>query len=273
MTTTIRFEVKPGVAAPVGAPALNVSNIRPAAQPVGDVADFLDQFGGSYDPFQRARLAQSYFDLRDAGILAAMDLLCIRGLTSADSLINWSGTSRSATVTGATFDAGRGFVHDGIDDFIDLNWAAGRYALGDASIFAGFTEPDSTEDSNPRLFAPDGGAPSADRTNLNIGSSANAAGRINRSEAIVVEPNDTNRGPQIWSMTDVDGLTSLYEGAEVIGTTSDGTHELPGHPIHLSRNRATFYGFTLGSFGYGAALTANQIGVLNRVINAMHRVI
>ena len=78
MTTHI-FKVSPGVTAPVGAPDIPLANIRPSMEPVGPIKVILDALTGTYDYYDRAHIAQAWFDLYDAGLLDNLDQLCMYG--------------------------------------------------------------------------------------------------------------------------------------------------------------------------------------------------
>lgn len=265
---TYKFTVQPGVEAPAGAPALGLTNIRPVVEPAGRVKALLDRLSGNYTAFQEARIAQTFFDLSDAGILDRLDLLCIRGLNLADSLMNWAG-EREVTNHDATFTDGLGMVTDGSASYIDLNWEAGNYQLGDASLF-GFL-PDGSPAG--QFFGRAGSGPMRAQINVSAGG-ANTAVRLNYQESTIAPHGDIRTGV-LWSVAEASGANLLYRDSDLLVTGSPASsYGLPTGGIAIGTdNFANWMATAVSAFGYGGALTAEQFGVLSGAIKSMHLVI
>lgn len=265
---TYKFSVQPGVDAPAGSPALTLTNIRPVVAPAGRVKALLDRMTGTYTAFQEARIAQTFYDLIDAGILDRLDMLCIRGVNLSDSLLNWAG-EREITNHGATFTAGLGMVTDGSASYIDINWAAGNYQLGDASLF-GFL-PDGSPAG--QFFGRAGAGPMRAQINVSAGG-ANTAVRLNYQESTTAPHGDIRTGV-LWSVAEASGDNLLYRDGELLVTGNPtSSYGLPTGGIAIGTdNFGSWMATAVSAFGYGGALTAAQFGILAGAIKAMNRVI
>jgi hypothetical protein len=275
MTTTTEFTITPGATARPGAPANPLTNIRHVVPPAGEFKAHLDRFTGAYSAPQQSRLVQSLLDLRTAGILDAMDLLCIRGLTLQDSLINWATTDLTPTLAGGVFTPGAGIVLDGVDDYISGNFGLGsRFTVGSAVAFGTATALAPGYLANPRIV---GRLTSEGNSSLeiNIGSTGNATGRVNRT--LGVSGPSAGEAPRLgtWAVTDQAGVNVLYRDGAVVASGEPGTVEAHSvaEGICWGRWGGTYWPWTYSAFGYGAGLNTSQVAVLTATIAALNRVI
>ena len=133
MSVMTTIEVTIGAAAVSGAPTVAIADLIRLASPVGDAATLLARYTGTLNVIQQNVIGMAYLQLRNAGVLAKLDALAIRGPNLTDSLMNWVNAARPAINNGATFTAGSGFATNGTSTWVNLNFASGgHYSLNSA---------------------------------------------------------------------------------------------------------------------------------------------
>lgn len=267
---TYEFTVAPNVVAPVGSPELGLSNIRHVIAPAGRPAALLARMAGSYTAMQKARISQCLFDLIDAGILAKLDVLLIRGLTAADSLINWASLSGAAVNQSATaWSLGAGFTGDGVADWIDPS-AIGynKYLQADASVFGYLPTDQQSGEYLLGVVASGGG----NNIQIQPGGGGSAIARVNSTTSISTSYVGSRKG--LWCAANLAGNVGLWkDGVQIIAPTAVTTSAPSTSGIGFLRNSAAYGTYTAAAFGYGAYLTPTEQATLSAAIAAMLAVI
>lgn len=271
--TTYEFRVSPGSVAPDGAPSHNLTNIRQAIAPTGRAAALIARLSGSYDGPKKARISQCLFDLIDSGILAKLDLLCIRGLTEADSLINWAATSGGAVNQNATaWASGVGFTGDGVADWLDLSGVPyAHYQQNSASVFA-YLATDQQLSGDYLMGVVSSGA--GNNIWLKPGNSVGATviARINHTTSITTSHVGTRLG--LWCGTNNAGQAAVYRsGVQIIAPTAVTTTTPSTAGVAALRNSGAYGAYSVSAFGFGGYLTPAEQTTLAGAIAAMLAVI
>lgn len=270
--TTYEFNVAQGVVAPVGSPALGLSNIRHVIAPAGRPAALLARMAGSYTAVQKSRISQCLFDLIDAGILAKLDVLLIRGLTEADSRINWASLSGAAVNQSATaWTLGAGFTGDGVADWIDPTaFGYGKYLQTDASVFGYLPTDQQTTSYLLGVVNSAGGS----NIQMQLGSSLGASviARVNHVSSISGTYVGSRKG--LWCAGNLANNAGVWkDGVQIIAPTAVTSSAPSTGGIGFLRQSTAYGTYTAAAFGYGAYLTPAEQGTLSAAIAAMLAVI
>ncbi|MFN7002172.1 MAG: hypothetical protein ACK4NW_01935, partial [Roseinatronobacter sp.] len=247
---TYKFTVLPGVEAPLSAPALNLTNIRPTVAPAGRVKALLDRLSGTYTAFEQAHISQAFFDLADAGIMDRLDMFAVRLKTQGDSLTNWIDNGRTTQNNGATFTAGVGHVTNGTSSFIDLQYALGQFQGGDASLF-GYLPPGSP---GGRFFGRAGSGGNA-VAQIEVGAT-NTGLRLNYGSNTPSAAHGGDTTDRLWSVVNIGDANIGYRDGNLFAQGTPGvTQVTPNQGIAIGKDNASFFATTVSAFGYGASLT------------------
>ncbi|QPM89163.1 hypothetical protein [Pseudooceanicola algae] len=266
--TVYSFKVLPGVTAPAGAPANPLINLRNAWEGAAPLAfqAILDALGGAYDVYQRARLAQTWIDLYDAGLLAKLDSIHMLGLTEADSLINWAGGA-AAVSTGAAWDGVAGHTTDGVDDFVTFgNPSAMPDFLQNSACFGIFCADETGVVSNTYQVGMNiSGAPDNTLYSIQTGTDT-VAWAVQTSPTTNASYEGAQTGMWLANRT---GATAaqIYKDGVQIGTTSQASTVLRNGSLSLGRQSTSFTVANAAAFVAGAGLTAQEAADLSAIIS------
>jgi hypothetical protein len=100
-----------------GSMAVSVAGFEP------ETLTLLAALTGTYGSARRVEMNALIKSLKDAGVWATLNQLCVAGLNSGDSLINWRspGTLNATLVNAPAFTADRGFTGNGTNSYINSN--------------------------------------------------------------------------------------------------------------------------------------------------------
>lgn len=257
-------DVKPGVTSPFGAEKIDASKVSMSVKPSGRIKTLLDKLTGEYSTLQQYRIAQTFFDLDDAGILAKMDGLFFRGLSEADCLVNWIDGKADAANNGAAFVAGEGLVLDGTADYILTGDDQEKYTLASAFAFAYATAAPSTA-SEP-LIGRDG-VDDVLRIYPYGGGGTNANGRMHSGNTFNGAYTGTRTG--LWGISRTGTTVELARnGVSIFNQTGDAATVIAPN-ITIGKNSTSFGDWTVGAFGYGGYLTLAEQLILTAAVEAM----
>jgi len=246
---------------------LALTNIRPVVAPAGRVkTELLDRLTGAYTAFQIARLSQTYFDLQDSGILAKLDGLFIRGLTAADSLINWVAGKPNAVNQGAAFSAGAGggFTGDGTASWVDMAFAPTTYTLANAGLLA-FVQS-AVPGTDKHVIG--GGSTTLANARLAF-TPTQVTARLNTTTATVASYSADRSG--LWTVHRA-GWQSIRRNGDLIASSQVAAAALP-NALSLFREGGTYGAHTVSAFGYGGNLGEAEARRLADILTAHHRAI
>lgn len=266
--TTHAFTVRPGVTAPVTAADVPLTNIRPSMEPVGPIKTIMDALTGTYDVYERARIAQTWFDLYDLGIFEKADVLTLYGRTQNDCLINWAEGPVQA-LTGGAYSASYGIALDGVDDWIDTGVnptdAGWRYSLNSAAI--GLHIPDASTLANQgyTLGRLTSGTPNAYfRTKAN--SLGTQTGFAVNGAAITVSYSGPFDGVWLGNRLDNDSVRLMRNGALVTSSDANTASALPNGNLVIGRQSTSFGPVRTAGWYVGAGFTTDQEAGLTQIL-------
>lgn len=190
---------------------------------------------GTYDVDRQDAINALISALKTAGVWSTYDVLCIAGLNSTDSLINWKnpGTFNSSLVNAPTFTADRGFAGNGSSSYINTNFnpstAGGNYSLNSAHL--GLY---CRTDSNPAL-ARDMGARTAfnnDESILILNESGNAFYALNADGNTTAAASGNSAGYWSSSRTASNTLVLRRNGSS-FASSALGTESVPNLSMYV----------------------------------------
>ena len=279
--TSYSVTVKPGVTAPVGAVDVPLTNLRPSMQPVGPIKAIMDQLTGTYTALERARIAQTWFDLYDAGLFNKLDQLNLFGRTLNDCLIPWVPTAPTIITggTGGLGGAGQGlqFV-SGEGDFLETGYnpstfVGAKHTLNSASFAILLTEGMANNQYAFGSNAAGGGVTSLQRTG---GSAQNLTVRINTTDITTWSGYAGQGGMVIGNRPSGTVQRLLFDGVVVAEETNNLPTALNNGVFSLGRQGSVtpvFADMKAAGFAIGAGLTQQEesdlTAIMKRIWNAL----
>jgi hypothetical protein len=196
----------------------------------------LAALSGTYDDTRKTAINTLIAGLKTDGLWSILDVLCIAGLNSSDSLINWKtpGTFNSSVVNSPNFVADRGFTSDtSTSRYINTNYnptsAAGNYTQNSASI--GFYSRTNMADTTVDIGAGTG----SNRASILSRRSDNACfWRINDSNEVNTS-NSSSQGLILISRTSSSSRI-LYRDGSQLGTNSTTSAGIPSDTFYVGAN-------------------------------------
>ena len=209
-TITTTVQVIRGAVATAGAPSLDIAALVPLADPVGDGAALIARYSSTLNIIQKQTIAEQFLQLRAAGVLAKLDMLCVRGLNAADSLMNWVNPARPAINNGAAFTAKSGFATDGVASWINLNFASGGHFALSSACAGAYVPGTPTFANNAPLIAHGPSGSAQMRIYPQTSTLGQALARVNSSTSSVAQRVRADCGG-FWHAERVAGNQTLYQ--------------------------------------------------------------
>jgi hypothetical protein len=229
---------------------------------------------GIYDDTRKFNIDTLIRALKTAGVWSTYDVLCIAGLNSADSLINWKnpGTFNSSLVNSPSFTADRGFTGNGTSSYINTNFnpvtAGGNFSLNSAHL--GLY---CRTDSNPAL-ARDMGARTAfnsDESVLILQETGNAFAGLNSNG---VDGGASGDSDGYWSSSrTASNAVVLIRNGSGFASSSRTSSAMPNLNIYVGavNSSGSPLGYTARQYtawSIGGGLTGTQLADEYTVIQA-----
>lgn len=221
---------------------------------------------GTYNDTRKTAIDTLIRALKTSGVWSTYDVLCIAGLNSADSLINWKnpGTFNSSLVNAPTFTADRGFAGNGTSSYINTNFnpntESGNFTLNSAHL--GLY---CRTDSDPAL-ARDMGARTAFNSNesvLILRESGNGFAGLNANEVTTAISSGNSTGYWSSSRTSSNSLVLRRNGSEFT-SSSISSSAIPNLNIYVGsvNSGGSPVGYTTrqyAAWSIGGGLTSTQM--------------
>ena len=273
MSVTTTIEVIPGAAAVSGAPTVAISDLTRLASPVGDAATLLARYTGTLNVIQRNVIGMAYLQLRNAGVLAKLDALAIRGPNLTDSLMNWVNAARPAINNGATWAAGAGFATDGVSQWLNLNFASGGHFSLNSACAGAYVSGTPTFAANAPLLSHGPSGSSAFRVYPQTGTAGQALVRINSSASSSTGNRVRADCGGFWHAQRASGNQALWQdSSKLIDATVAPNIITPG--LAIGQVGGTFGAVSgVSAWWYGEPLTDAQRIALRAGIETILQVI
>lgn len=268
--TTREFTIPWGVAAPAGAVANPLTNIRRKVPPPALVAAFEGRLTGAYSEIQLARISKTWLDLYDAGLIGpnrVMDYLQLPLLNQSDSLINWAAPGQG-TVNGdfAPWTRSKGFALTGDTDYLGSGIVPGlttKYQLAGASLMINIT--DATTLAQNAYAIGNLASGSTFCTLQPYSTSTTGAVRLNNTNPVTFGVGAKREGLYIANRAASDSFRVTKDGVQVANPTQTAT-TVPAGELVAGKQSSADGDLYLNALGFGGGMTAAQQDALARIV-------
>lgn len=237
-----------------------------------ETTTLLAAFTGSYNTARQSAINDLIVSLKNNGIWSKLDVLCIAGLNSGDSLVNWKnpGTFNGTAANSPTFTVDRGFTFNGSTSYVNTNFtpstAGGNYALNSAhlSVYSRTNNVVAATDigANPTT----GNAQSIIASRFTDGNCYYA---INSSGQFFANTNSNRL--LIANRTNSTSVQFYRDGVSLHSSTGDSSITVTNRSIWVGgRNNGSIQQPStrqIASWSIGAGLTATEAANFNTALN------
>jgi hypothetical protein len=229
---------------------------------------------GTYNSAQQTAIDTLIKDLKSAGAWGLLDVLCIAGLNSADSLINWKspGTFNSTAISSPTFTADRGFTGTTFG-YIDTNFnpsTAGGNFSQNANMFGVYSRTESNPAFPPNFPVDIGIISSSNQIVLHSRLGGQIFGRANEVAVADGATNASSLGKFLVTRQSSSSVITYRNGTSVQSksTTSLALSNFnanifvcaanngSGTPVPESRSTRQYAAWYIGGWGSGLSPSA-----------------
>lgn len=220
---------------------------------------------------ERSAIIALFRSLKSAGLLSALDALYIGAATAADTLLNAISATGTATATNSpAWTKYRGYTGNGsnasLNSNINPSTASGlHYTKDAASIFAFMlSQPGNTGAVIGRNASPGYSfiVPYTSAGRMQAAINGDSGGYYNSNAT-----NPIKNGLGLSAIVRESATTiKMYKGASLIATGAVNSTEIPNGTIRGLSGNGLFTDGELGAWGFGGALTAYQVAVLNSAL-------
>jgi len=205
---------------------------------------------GSYDSARQTAINTLIKALKDDGVWSSLSVLCIAGLNSTDSLINWRnpGTFNGSLVNSPGFTSDRGFTGSS-NNYINTNFnpnTAGSPFTQDSNSFGLYTRINQVAtDSGMGMIN------GSNQFNLRMRLSSGFFGRANEESTSDGVGNTDSSGMFLVTRPSSSSVVSYRNGSQIQSKTKTS--------VALSSFNFNFFVLAVNDEGTAAAFSTNQM--------------